>query len=175
MFLSLSLTSIEALWFLPLVLPICIWVAFSDLREMRIPNTAVLALTGVFLVVGLVLVLGLGAWSFETYLWRLAALGIVLVIGFVITSLGMVGAGDAKFAAAMAPFVAPGDGMFFLLLFALVLIGSWLTHRTAGRIPALRRATADWASWDQGKLFPMGVALAGALAIYLALGVAAGL
>lgn len=174
MFLSLSLTSIEALWFLPLVLPICIWVAFSDLREMRIPNTAVLALTGVFLVVGLVLVLGLGAWSFETYLWRLAALGIVLVIGFVITSLGMVGAGDAKFAAAMALFVAPGDGMFFLLLFALVLIGSWLTHRTAGRIPALRRATADWASWDQGKLFPMGVALAGALAIYLALGVAAG-
>ncbi|MCT4683247.1 MAG: prepilin peptidase [Roseicyclus sp.] len=175
MVLSLSLTSIEALWFLPLVLPICIWVAFSDLRAMRIPNTAVLALTGVFLVVGLVLVLGLGAWSFETYLWRLAALGIVLVIGFVITSLGMVGAGDAKFAAAMAPFVAPGDGMFFLLLFALVLIGSWLTHRTAGRIPALRRATADWASWDQGKLFPMGVALAGALAIYLALGVAAGL
>jgi prepilin peptidase CpaA len=172
--MSLSLTFTEALWFLPLVLPICVWVALSDLRQMRIPNTSVLALTGVFLVIGLVLVFGLGVWTIETYLWRLAALGVVLVIGFVITSLGLVGAGDAKFAAAMAPFVAPGDGVFFLLLFALVLIGSWLMHRIAGRIPVFRRATADWASWDQGKLFPMGVALAGALAIYLALGISAG-
>ena len=167
--MTLSLTFAEALWFLPLVLPICIWVALSDLREMRIPNIAVLALAGVFLVVGLIVL------PFDAYLWRLAMLGIVLVIGFVISSLGLVGAGDAKFAAAMAPFIAPGDGLFFLLLFSMVLIGSWVTHRTAGRVPALRRATADWASWDQGKLFPMGVALAGALAIYLALGINAGL
>ena len=167
--MTLSLTFAEALWFLPLVLPICIWVALSDLREMRIPNIAVLALAGVFLVVGLIVL------PFDASLWRLAMLGIVLVIGFVISSLGLVGAGDAKFAAAMAPFIAPGDGLFFLLLFSMVLIGSWVTHRTAGRVPALRRATADWASWDQGKLFPMGVALAGALAIYLALGINAGL
>ena len=172
--MTLALSTAEALWFLPFVLPICLWVAWSDLRAMRIPNTAVLALAGVFLVVGLGLVLGMGVWSFETYLWRLAALAIVLVIGFVITSLGLVGAGDAKFAAAMAPFVAPGDGLFFLMLFALVLIGSWIAHRIAGRVPAVRRATAGWTSWDQGKLFPMGVALAGALAVYLALGVSAG-
>ena len=173
--MELALSFTEALWFFPLALPICIWVAISDLRAMRIPNVAVLALAGVFLVIGLVLVLGLGVWTFETYLWRLAALAIVLVIGFVITSLGMVGAGDAKFAAAMAPFIAAGDGLAFLLLFSLVLIGSWITHRAAGRVPAVRRATAGWTSWDQGKLFPMGVALAGALAIYLAMGLAAGL
>jgi prepilin peptidase CpaA len=167
--MTLALTFTEALWFLPFVLPICIWVALSDLRAMRIPNVAVLALTGVFLAVGLIVL------PFEAYLWRLAALVIVLIAGFIITSLGLVGAGDAKFAAAMAPFIAPGDALFFLMLFSLVLIGSWVTHRTAGRVPALRRATADWASWDQGKLFPMGVALAGALAIYLALGLSAGL
>jgi len=173
--MTLSLTVTEALWFLPLALPICVWVAISDLRSMRIPNVAVLAMTAVFVVIGLVLVFGLGVWTLETYLWRLAALGIVLLAGFIVTSLGMVGAGDAKFAAAMAPFVAPGDVLFFLMLFALVLIASWITHRTAGRVPALRRATADWASWDQGKLFPMGVALAGTLVIYLALGLSAGL
>jgi prepilin peptidase CpaA len=167
--MALSLTVTEALWFLPLVLPICIWVALSDLRAMRIPNVAVLALTGVFLTVGLIVL------PLDAYLWRLVALGIVLVAGFIIASLGLVGAGDAKFAAAMAPFIAPGDALFFLMLFSLVLIGSWLTHRTAARVPALRRATSDWASWDQGKLFPMGVALAGALAIYLALGLSAGL
>lgn len=167
--MTLSLTVTEALWFLPFVLPICIWVALSDLRAMRIPNVAVLALTGVFLTVGLIVL------PFDAYLWRLASLGIVLLAGFVIASLGLVGAGDAKFAAAMAPFIAPGDALFFLMLFSLVLIASWLTHRTVGRVPALRRATSDWASWDQGKLFPMGVALAGALAIYLALGLSAGL
>jgi len=163
--MTLAITFQQAIWFLPFALPICIWVALSDLRAMRIPNVAVLALTGLFLVGGLFLL------PLDAYLWRLAQLGVVLLIGFVITSLGMIGAGDAKFAAAMAPFIAPGDGLFFLLLFSMVLVGSWLTHRGAGRVPAVRRATPGWASWDQGKLFPMGVALAGALAIYLALGV----
>lgn len=172
--MTLALTMTEALWFLPFVLPICLWVAVSDLRAMRIPNVAVLALAGVFLVLGLVLVMGLRVWTFETYLWRWAALVVVLLIGFVVTSLGLVGAGDAKFAAAMAPFVAPGDGLFFLMLFSLVLIASWVAHRVAGRVPAVRRATAGWTSWDQGKLFPMGVALAGALAVYLVLGLGSG-
>jgi prepilin peptidase CpaA len=163
--MTLAITFQQAIWFLPFTLPICIWVALSDLRSMRIPNIAVLALAGIFLVGGLLLL------PLDAYLWRLVQLGVVLLIGFVITSLGMIGAGDAKFAAAMAPFIAPGDGLFFLLLFSMVLVGSWLTHRGAGRVPAVRRATPGWTSWDQGKLFPMGVALAGALAIYLALGV----
>lgn len=166
--MSLALSHAEAIWFLPLVLPICIWVALSDLRSMRIPNIAVLALAGGFAVIGLLIL------PFEAYLWRLAALGIVLIMGFVISALGLVGAGDAKFAAAMAPYVVPGDGLFFLMLFSLVLIGSWVMHRLAGRIPALRRATPDWASWEQGKLFPMGIALAGALVIYMVMGVTTG-
>ena len=167
--MTLSLTFAQALLFLPLALPICVWVALTDLREMRIPNVAVLALVTVFLGAGL-MVLPLGDYGM-----RLVAMVVVLLAGFVITSLGLAGAGDSKFAAAMAPFVAPGDYMFFLMLFSLVLIGAWVTHRGAGRVPALRRATADWASWDQGKLFPMGVALAGALVIYLAMGLSAGL
>lgn len=166
--MTLALTATEAMWFLPLALPICVWVALSDLRQMRIPNVAVLALTAVFLGVGLIIL------PIDAYLWRLAALGIVLVAGFIVSSLGLVGAGDSKFAAAMAPFIAPGDYLFFLALFSLVLIGSWITHRSAGRVPAVRRATAHWSSWEQGKLFPMGVALAGALTIYLAMGLSAG-
>ncbi|MBO6601950.1 MULTISPECIES: prepilin peptidase [Rhodophyticola] len=160
----MELTFAEAAWFLPFVLPICLWVAWSDLREMRIPNVAVLALAGGFLAIGLIVL------PFDAYLWRLAQLLGVLVIGFVIASIGMVGAGDAKFAAAMAPFIVPGDVLFFLLLFSVVLIASWATHRGAARVPAVRRATPDWVSWERGKLFPMGVALAGALSIYLILG-----
>ncbi|MGR3711464.1 MAG: prepilin peptidase [Alterinioella nitratireducens] len=143
----------------------CIWVAWSDLREMRIPNVSVLALAGVFLAVGLI------ALPFEVYYMRLLQLAIVLLAGFLLTSLGLVGAGDSKFAAAMAPFIAPGDYLMFLTLFAAVLIGSWITHRGAKAVPAVRRATPGWVSWDRGKLFPMGVALAGALVVYLALGI----
>lgn len=167
--MTLAINATEALWFLPFVLPICIWVAWSDLREMRIPNISVLALAGVFLVVGLVQV-GMEVMAFSTWYMRLAQLAMILLAGFIISSLGLVGAGDAKFAAAMAPFIAPGDYLLFLTLFAAVLIGSWLTHRGAGMVPAVRRATPDWVSWDRGKLFPMGVALAGALVVYLALG-----
>ena len=163
--MTLALTAAEALWFLPFVLPICIWVAWSDLREMRIPNVSVLALAGVFLAVGLI------ALPFEVYYMRLLQLAIVLLAGFLLTSLGLVGAGDSKFAAAMAPFIAPGDYLMFLTLFAAVLIGSWITHRGAKAVPAVRRATPGWVSWDRGKLYPMGVALAGALVVYLALGI----
>lgn len=166
---SLALSFTEALWFLPLALPICVWVAISDLREMRIPNVAVLALVAVFLGAGLIVL------PLDAYGMRLLQLVVVLLAGFVITSLGLAGAGDSKFAAAMAPFVAPGDYLFFLMLFSLVLIASWLTHRGAARVPAVRRATAGWASWEQGKLFPMGIALAGALVIYLLLGLRAGM
>lgn len=171
--MTLAISPVEALWFLPFALPICIWVAVSDLREMRIPNVSVLALLGVFLVVGLAQV-AMDVMAFSTWYMRLLQLVIVLIAGFLISSFGPVGAGDAKFAAAMAPFVAPGDYTLFLTIFAAVLIGSWLTHRGAGMVPAVRRATETWESWDRGKLFPMGVALAGALVVYLALGAMGG-
>lgn len=160
----------QALAFLPFVLPICIWVAVSDLRRMKIPNPSVIALAAVFAAVGAGLGLFTDAMSLGEYGWRLVALAVVLAIGFVLATLGMVGAGDAKFAAAMAPFVAHGDYGLFFAIFAAVLILSWLSHKAAGRIPAVRTATGDWESWDKGKFFPMGVALAGALVVYLALG-----
>jgi len=171
--MTLAISPVEALWFLPFALPICIWAAVTDLREMRIPNVSVLALAGVFLVVGLAHP-ATEVMAFSTWYMRLLQLVVVLIAGFIIPSVGLAGAGDSKFAAAMAPFIAPGDYLMFLVLFAAVLIGSWLTHRGAGMVPAVRRATATWESWDRGKLFPMGVALAGALVVYLALGAMGG-
>jgi len=145
-------------------LPICLSVAYSDLREMRIPNVAVIALVAVFMI------LGLAFMPLHAVLTRLLQGGGVLVAGFVLTSLGLVGAGDSKWAAAMALYVAPGDALAFLQLFALVLILSWALHRVTARIGPLRRATAAWTSWDAEKLFPMGVPLALSLILYLWLG-----
>jgi prepilin peptidase CpaA len=151
-----------ALWFLISTLPIALWVAWSDMATMKIPNKAVVALTLVYAVVGIFVL------PLPEYFWRWSHLAVVLVIGFLLNLTGGVGAGDAKFAAAMAPFFALADWLFVMILFSIVLVAAFLTHRGARRIPAVRRAFPDWESWTR-KDFPMGLALSGTLLAYLAL------
>lgn len=164
----LAISSSSALWFLPFVAPIAIWVAFSDLKFMKIPNLAVYATVAVFLVIGLI------ALPFGDYLWRLSHLAVVLAIGFVANMARLIGAGDAKFAAAMAPFFALGDLRLVMILFAALLLAATATHRILRAIPAVRRMTPDWLSWTRGKDFPMGLTLSGLFLCYLGLGVAWG-
>lgn len=163
----MSITAYSALWFLPFVLPICFYVAFTDLRDMRITNQAVLALAAVFVIVGLV------ALPLPVYGMRLVQMVAVLVIGVLLNAGGAVGAGDAKFVAAAAPFVAPGDLRLLLAVFAANLLAAFVTHRLA-KYTALRRVAPGWKSWDVGWKFPMGFSLGGTLAIYLILGAAYG-
>jgi prepilin peptidase CpaA len=156
--------SFAYLCFLVLCAPVCLWVVRSDLSVMKIPNTAVLALGGIFAVAGVLLI------PFDIWAWRWVSLVVVLGIGFLLNAFANVGAGDAKFAAAAAPFVAQSLGnaqLSFMLLAAWLLLAFFL-HRIARAIPAIRRATPDWKSWTSPK-FPMGTALAGALLTYLAI------
>ena len=62
--MALAISPTEALWFLPFVVPLCLWVMWSDLSAMRIPNVAVLTLAAIFLVVGLI------ALPWADYPWR---------------------------------------------------------------------------------------------------------
>jgi len=159
----MAVDATNALWFLPFVLPICLYVAFTDMAQMKITNQAVIALTLVFVILGVFLM------PFTDYLWRLAALVIVLVVGIILNAAGALGAGDAKFAAAAAPFIALGDLLLLMNLFAATLLAAIVAHRGIKHTP-LRRLAPEWASWEQGKKFPMGLALGPALAIYLVLG-----
>lgn len=152
-----------ALWFLPFAIPICLWAAWSDLSTMKIPNKAVLSLVGVFALVGLIVL------PLPEYAWRWTHLGVVLLVGFVMSSLGLLGAGDAKFAAAMAPFVALPDAGRFLMLMAAVTLAAFVIHRLLRATPAIRVRTPDWESWTRGRQFPLGLALGPGLIFYLAL------
>ncbi len=152
-----------ALIFLPFAVPIGIWVAWNDMKFMKIPNKAVMALFGVFVVVGLL------ALPLPEYLWRYPQALAVLAVGFVLNMARAMGAGDAKFLAAMAPFFDLGDALALMQIFAGVLLAAFVTHRGFRRIPAMRTAFPDWKSWENPK-FPMGFALGGALILYLALG-----
>ncbi|MDR9484124.1 MAG: prepilin peptidase [Sediminimonas sp.] len=161
--MTLEIPAFAAAWFLPVALPLGLWVAWSDLRDMRISNRAVLALVVLFLLIG-PLVLPL-----PVYGWQLLHLVVVLLVGMVLNAAGLLGAGDAKFAAAAAPFIALGDIRFVIALFAANLLAAFATHRLAVRTP-LRRLAPDWQSWTRTKEFPMGLSLGPTLAIYLTLG-----
>lgn len=159
---GLALSRSTALIFFVLTLPLCIWTAVSDLRWMLILNKTVVALAAVFAVVGLFLM------PLPDYGWQMAQLVIVLLVGIVMNALGLLGAGDAKFAAAAAPYVVLADVRFLVLLFAVILLAAVVTHRLA-RMSPLRNLAPDWASWTRKKDFPMGLALGPTLSAYLGL------
>ena len=152
--------TIAAAVFLPFALLIGVWVSWSDLKFMKIPNKAVMALLLVWLFAGPLVM------PFESWLWGWALGAAVLVVGFVANAAGLLGAGDAKFAAAMAPFFILSDPRFVLGLYAACLLGAFFSHRFMRLIPPFRAATEDWASWTH-KDFPMGLALSGTLIFFL--------
>ncbi len=149
-----------ALWFLPFVVPIAIWVAWSDLATMKIPNKAVLALMAVFAVVGLI------ALDFNTWAWQWTHFVVILVVGFLMTITGVMGAGDAKFAAAAAPFVMREDGFNLIVIFGICCLVGFISHRLA-RLSPIRKMVPHWESWERTRDFPMGYPLAATLVIYL--------
>lgn len=159
----MEISSFAAAVFLPFVLPLCAHVVWTDLSAMRISNRTVLLIAAVFAVVGPFVL------PLETYGWRLLTLVLVLLAGMVANAVGLFGAGDAKFIAAAAPFIAPGDIRIALTILTVTLATGFLTHRIAKRT-ALRRLAPDWESWDRTRDFPMGLALGPALVIYLGLG-----
>ena len=159
----MAISAHAAMWFLPFVVPICLYVMYTDLARMKITNKANLALLAVFVVIGLFVM------PFDQYLWRLGGMVIVLIVGVILNAAGVMGAGDSKFIAAAAPFVALGDLIMLAWLFSAVMIAAIVTHRAA-RMTGLRNLAPHWTSWEKGKKFPMGLALGPTLIIYLSLG-----
>jgi prepilin peptidase CpaA len=152
---------IAALWLLIPAVPVGLYIAFTDMKEMRIPNHAVIALVAGFAIFGLI---GL---PFADWAWRWLHLVVVLLAGMALNAARALGAGDAKFAAAAAPFIALSDWQVAAMIFAGFLLAAWVAHRLA-RLTLVRFAP-DWKSWTTGKRFPMGLALGPTLIAYLAL------
>lgn len=177
----MTIPAAAAAWFLPFVLPICFYVAFTDMRDMRIKNHAVLTLALVFVIVGLfVLPPWSGDWvsghlgplsvTLPVYGWQLFHIVVILLVGIILNAAGAMGAGDAKFCAAAAPFVWTGDLMLVMVILTATILGAFTAHRLA-KHSRLRQLAPHWESWDRGKQFPMGLTLAGSLVIYLILGI----
>ena len=164
-----------AAWFLPFVTPIANWVVWSDLSSMKIPNKAVLALLAVFVLVGLV------ALPFNDYLWRYSHFAVLIVAGFVVSSIGLMGAGDAKFLAAMGPFIAVPDIAIFAVILGTTSLAALILHTIIRYTPFLYRLFPTWKSLEPeteksfGKRkIPYGFGLAPSLVFYLLIGLFTG-
>lgn len=132
------------------------------MARMKIPNRAVIALLVAYALIGPFVL------PLEVYGWRWLQVVIVLLAGFLLNMGGLIGAGDAKFAAAMAPFIAVDDLALVIRLFAAVLLGAFIAHRSWRALPAARNLAPGWESWRRGD-FPMGLALGGFLIAYIGL------
>ncbi|TFL19010.1 prepilin peptidase [Jannaschia formosa] len=171
MFVDLAITPLQALIFGVLTLPVTVWVIYTDVTEMKIKNLAVLAMLAVFAVAGLFL-LPLGDYG-----WRWAQFGIVLVVGYMLSAGLGFGAGDMKYAAAVAPFVPAADVTPLAMLFVVWSVLLLALFFSARRSTALRSSAPGWV-WlnDQahGKAHklktPFGVALAPTVSTYFFLG-----
>lgn len=140
------------------LLPLMIATAWWDLKWLRIPNWIVLAVFAVFLATG---IWGL-AW--DVFLWRLLYAVVTLLIGFAIFSTGLIGGGDAKMAAALAPFIGGHDVVRMLVIYAVITLVLVLVLRLVMHFA--RHRETGWAAVDQmhrpakERSFPMGLIFA---------------
>jgi prepilin peptidase CpaA len=163
--LEVTLSAAQAWIFLPLALPIALWACYTDITEFKIKNVTVLALLGGFVVLGPI------ALGFEEYAWRFTHFGVVLLVGFILSAVMGIGAGDAKFAAAMAPFIALSDAGTVLVVWTMVTLATVLLYAVPRFIPMVAHVGIRRASKMP---FPFGIALAPTLVIYLVLGITQG-
>ena len=156
----MGMTAATALWFLPVVIPIAIYIAWNDMRSMKITNASVLALIIAYTVVG-PFALGL-----ELYAWQWLHLPVTLVVCMALWALRVMGGGDAKIIAAMSLFFMVADLLLITQIFAASLLGALAVH-SLFRFTALKNIAPDWKSWTAGRYFPKGLPLSMTLLFYL--------
>jgi prepilin peptidase CpaA len=152
---DMTMTSLILLFVVPWLI---ILAATSDIFTMTIPNRLVIALIALFFLTGLLL----EPLPLETIVWHMAAFISVLGGCFILFSLGVMGGGDAKLAAAIALWV--GWSHTFEFLFIAALCGGLLTLGFV--IVREMVQLSEWIKWpflkrlmSKDKGIPYGVAL----------------
>jgi len=154
---TISMTEAIKLLFFPAMMA---FAASSDLLTMTIPNRVSLIMVGGFVLLALAT-----GMSLEQFAWHAGAGFIVLCITFALFTLGWIGGGDAKLAAATALWLGFDHLMAYALyasIFGGILTLALLQYR-ALPMPGilLGRAWAERLHQPKGAV-PYGIALAAA-------------
>lgn len=145
--------------FLIVCAPLMVATAVYDLRQLRIPNWLVLAVVGAFLATAPFVL------PWVEVLWRILFAVILLVLGILLYQVRQVGGGDVKMLAAAALYVSWRDAPGVAFLLALMLVVMFLTLFVVKRLVP---ATGGWRALERGAGFPLGVAISGAMIVFLA-------
>ncbi|GMG82943.1 hypothetical protein LNKW23_21560 [Paralimibaculum aggregatum] len=134
-----------------LLVPLMGIVAYTDTRDLRIPNWTVLAVLGVFLATG--------SWGlpFETFLWRLGYAAVAFGLSLLLYNVaqGGIGAGDLKLMIVLVPFLSGAILVDFLLIYVAVSVLGSLAFWAARR--ALKGRSTGWKALDTAVYYPVGV------------------
>lgn len=114
------------------------------MRFMKITNQSLLVLLIAFVAIGPF------AFGFPDYFWQLLHFPVVLVVCMALWSLRIMGGGDAKMIAVMAPFFVMEDIDLILRLAAACALGAVTVH-SIFRFTALHKLAPHWESWTAGK------------------------
>ena len=127
--------------------------AIGDLKSLRISNLLSLAVLVVATALWLFVREAPGPW------WQhLASFAIMLAVGFGLFSMGWIGGGDAKLAAAAAILFSLGELAFYAI--AITFIGALLTILMVLLRKMGLGVSTSWKGLEKGKLIPYGVAIA---------------
>jgi prepilin peptidase CpaA len=143
-----------------LIFPVAmIMAALTDLFTLKIPNRLSITLVAVFFPVAL-----LAGLPLEAFLNHLATGAGILVVGFILFSLGTLGGGDAKLLAAAGLWMGAANLLDFFLAMAVLGGALAVTILLFRRIPQESLAGPAWALrlHDKGCGIPYGIAIAGA-------------
>ena len=139
-----------------------VYAAWSDARQLRIPNWVSIALLGLFFPTAVLSAIGL-----ESIAWHVATAVGLLIFGFGLFAFGVFGGGDAKLMAAIGLWM--GLDLVLPFVFWTVIVGGVLSVL----VILLRKGLGMWPGWlvksaqgvfEPGKAVPYGIAItAGAL------------
>ncbi|QHQ37224.1 A24 family peptidase [Algicella marina] len=141
--------------FFVVLLPFLFTAAYTDLKFMLLKNWMNIALFALFLPLGLMVL------PVEDFAYRLCIGLAVFVVLMLLAIFNAFGAGDAKYLAALTPFIAPEDYSAFVFILCYTNLIAIVLHRIARSVAAIRNLAPDWKSWAARK-FPMGYAISGA-------------
>ena len=142
------------------IAPILVYAAYSDLRQLRIPNWTSIVMLAVFAIL-------LPTLPMSEILDRVLLALIVLSLGFVLFAVNALGAGDVKLLSALVLFVPSGQvALFFLIFSPALLLGIVAICLMRAHPPA---RMAGWQSIVTPAAFPMGISIALTGLVFLAL------
>lgn len=156
------ITQTGALILLVLMLPIAIWATFNDLKRLKIPNKAVLAMAAIWPLAGWMAVPTWTAWA-----WGFAFMAIGIALGYVAHALVNFPGGDSKYAAAISPVFVGADIVEVITLVLACMLGATVLFQIVRILPGIDRVTAGWEGFKHWRIVPFGLALSAMVIYYL--------